>query len=151
NIVQHQQGAALGKPLFSGSGLLFGRPCLKPKLELRRQLGRYLGDWALAAKLKHDRVERALCLPGKLKGKRGLSAARLAVEQRSILLFHKHGVKLFERFSATYEILRLGRQKDACRAALAVTAHVAKTLNPLNSLAPRFFRVAPGIDPMFHA
>jgi len=42
--------------------MLLVRPGLKSKLELPRQLGRDLGNRTLAAKLKHDRVERSLCL-----------------------------------------------------------------------------------------
>jgi hypothetical protein len=37
---------------------LLGRPGLKPKLELRRQLPRDFGNRTLAAKLKHYRIER---------------------------------------------------------------------------------------------
>ena len=83
DVVQHQQSPALGKPRLGGGDLLLGRPGLKPELELRRELGRDLGDGTLAAKLKHYRVERALRLPGKLERERGLPAARLAVEQRA--------------------------------------------------------------------
>ena len=69
-IVQHQQSPALGKPCLGGGRLLLGRPSPKPKLELPRHLGRDLGNGTLAAKLKHDRVERSLCLLGKLERER---------------------------------------------------------------------------------
>jgi hypothetical protein len=66
DVVQHQQSPALGKPCLGGGDLLLGRLGLKPKLELRRKLGRDLGDWTLAAKLKYYCFKRALRLPRKL-------------------------------------------------------------------------------------
>jgi AcrB/AcrD/AcrF family/Tn3 transposase DDE domain len=59
NIVQYQQSPALGKTCLGGGDLLLGRFGLKPKLELRRELGRYFGNRTLPAK-KHYRIERTL-------------------------------------------------------------------------------------------
>jgi hypothetical protein len=48
-VVQHQQSSAPGKPLFSGSDLLLGRPGLNAQLELGHELSRDFGDGTLAA------------------------------------------------------------------------------------------------------
>lgn len=55
DVVQHRQGAALDKPRVSGGALLLRRLGLKPKLELRRELGCDLGNRTLAAELIHNR------------------------------------------------------------------------------------------------
>ena len=101
---------ALAAAICSSGGLVS-----TPKLELRRELGRDFGDGTLAAQLKHDRVERALRLPGKLERERGLPAAWLAVEQRAARILRKRGVKHLKGLGAAYEIVRWRREKDARR------------------------------------
>jgi hypothetical protein len=71
--------------------LLLGRPVLHTEVELGRELSHNLGDRTLAAKLKYDRVERVLCLPGKLERECGCPAARLAMEQRAVRILRKRG------------------------------------------------------------
>jgi hypothetical protein len=70
------------------------------------------GNGTLAAKLTHDRIERSLCLPGKLERERGLPAAWLAVEQRAARIFRKRAVKHFKRLGTAHEIVRRRRKED---------------------------------------
>jgi hypothetical protein len=89
----HPEPAESGarKPCPGGGDLLLGRPVLHTEVELGRELSHNLGDRTLAAKLKYDRVERVLCLPGKLERECGCPAARLAMEQRAVRILRKRG------------------------------------------------------------
>jgi len=94
---------------------------------------------------------RALRLPGKLERERGLAAARLAIEQRAAYFLLERGVKHLKGLGTADEIVRRRWEKDARRSFLRNAAHVAETLNPFQSLAPRFFRIGPGVNPVFNA
>jgi len=72
--------------------------------------------------LKHDRVERTLCLPGELERKRRLPAARLAVEQRAAYFLLERDIKQLKGLGTADEIVRWRREKDARRELLVFRA-----------------------------
>ena len=92
----------------------------------RMQAGPYSNDQCLqtsresklAAKLKDGRVERSLCLPGKLERERRLPAARLAGEHRAVRILHQRAVEYLKDLGAAHEIVRWRRQKDTRRSCL---------------------------------
>ncbi len=73
------------------------------------------------------------------------------MEQRAAYFLLERGIKHLKGLGAAHEIVGWIREKDARRFCLHQAAHVAKALDPLNSLPPRFFRVGPGVNPVFNA
>jgi hypothetical protein len=61
--------------------LFFRRPSVDTKVKLDHELSHNRSDRPLTAGLKHDRVERALCDPGKPESERRFPTARFAADQ----------------------------------------------------------------------